>query len=358
MKAFIQSLILSLCLPLIAVSARSVHTQDVKMSVVPDPVYKLKDGGRMPTESFMFFVVINDARNRDGIKAIESRADLISAGSIVQTTVLKTDALARLRLKTFTVPKDAPAHSLRRAYAREELFDIPYIFPQIPSAWNIDKVRIALRFEIPGEPESQMSIEVPVGVYQQKTQFMFPIRGTGMITQGMWNNGGHSGYGNQFAFDLNGLTPNYSAMLKDSEELTAYATWGREVLAPADGQVVSVRNDIPDNGPGVNPEDVFAKLPEPMLATAGNTVVLSHGNSEYSVVMHLQKGSVRVTKGQTVKRGDVIGLIGNSGDSFGPHLHFQVQKGPELFRHPSVPVTFENLKNVALLRGVFFDAKS
>jgi murein DD-endopeptidase MepM/ murein hydrolase activator NlpD len=95
-----------------------------------------------------------------------------------------------------------------------------------------------------------------------------------------------------------------------------------------------------------------------MLAGAGNAVVLSHGNSEHSVLMHMQKGSVRVSKGQSVKAGDVVGLIGSSGDSFGPHLHFQVQTGPELFRHSSVPVTFENLKGVSLVRGRYFDARS
>ena len=76
------------------------------------------------------------------------------------------------------------------------------------------------------------------------------------------------------------------------------------------------------------------------------------------VLMHMQKGSVRVTSGQSVKAGDVVGLIGSSGDSFGPHLHFQVQTGPELFRYSSVPVNFENLKRVNLLRGSYFDAKS
>jgi murein DD-endopeptidase MepM/ murein hydrolase activator NlpD len=129
------------------------------------------------------------------------------------------------------------------------------------------------------------------------------------------------------------------------------------VLAPADGVVVNARNDVPDNGPDVAPESVFSKLSDPIQASAGNSVVISHGNSEFSVMMHMQKGSVRVTKGQSVKRGDVIGLIGSSGDSFGPHLHFQVQTGPDLFRYPSVPVVFENLKGKPLARGVYFSPK-
>lgn len=335
---------------------QETSAQDVQLSVVPDQVYKIPDAGRLPTESFMFFVIVNDKQRREGIRVLESKAELISAGSVVQSVMIPEKVASRFRLKTFTLPSDAPAHSLRRAYARDELFDIPFYFPNIPAGFNVDRVRITLRLFLPDKTESFLSKEVPVTVYQQRTRLIFPIRGPGIITQGMWNNGGHAGYGNQYAIDLNGLTANYAAMLKDSEDLDAYATWGREVIAPADGEVVYARNDVPDNGPGVNPESIFAKLSEPMLAGAGNAVVISHGTSEYSVLMHMQKGSVKVAKGQSIKRGDVIGQIGNSGDSFGPHLHFQLQAGPELFRHPSVPVVFENLKN-SLSRGTYFDAK-
>jgi len=73
-------------------------------------------------------------------------------------------------------------------------------------------------------------------------------------------------------------------------------------------------------------------------------------------VMHMQKGSVRVKKGDKVKRGDVIGLLGNSGDSFGPHLHFQLQDGPELFKYTSLPFEFADLKGRKFARGEYFSA--
>ena len=331
--------------------------QDIRLAPVPDPVYKLADPGRQPIESWFFFLIVTDTAAREAITPIEAKLELKSGNTIVGTTVLPEKTLSAMRLTTFRITKETPAHSSRHRYTRDEIFDLRLEFPRVPVKWKVDRVRVALRLGLPDKTETELATEVPLVTYQQKTSLIFPLRGPAIVTQGMWNNGGHSGFSSQFALDVNALTANYAAMLKDSEDLDAYATWGREVLAPADGMVVYTRNDVPDNGPGVAPDTVFPKLPEPIEASAGNAVVISHGNSEYSVMMHMQKGSVRVIKGQTIKRGDVVGLIGSSGDSFGPHLHFQVQTGPELFKHPSVPVVFENLKGTSLSRGVYFRPK-
>ena len=331
--------------------------QDIRLSVAPETVYKTADPGKFPTESWMFALVVNDAKERTAMRPVNAKLELLSGATLVNTIVMPEQTLASLRRTSFKVTAETPSHSIRRVYARDELFDLLFLFPQVPIAWKVDRVRVTLRIALPDKTETEVTTEVPASTYQQKTAFNFPLRGPAIITQGMFNNGGHVGYHTQFALDVNGLTANYAAMVKDSEELNAYATWGREVLAPADGVVVYTRNDVPDNGPGVVPETVFTKLPDPIHANGGNAVVISHGNSEYSVMMHMQHGSVRVTRNQNVKRGEVVGLIGCSGDCFGPHLHFQVQTGPELFKNPSVPVIFDNLKSTSLSRGVYFSPK-
>lgn len=56
----------------------------------------------------------------------------------------------------------------------------------------------------------------------------------------------------------------------------------------------------------------------------GNQVVIDHGYSYTTVYAHLSKISVR--KGQSVKRGQVIGYVGNTGKSTAPHLHYEVRK--------------------------------
>lgn len=112
----------------------------------------------------------------------------------------------------------------------------------------------------------------------------------------------------------------------------SYYAFGKEIIAPADGSIISVVNDILDNAPvGVmNPNQ-----------PAGNNVVIDHGG-EYSHLAHLKKGSATVKPGDKVKKGDVIGLTGNSGNSSEPHLHFQLSDGPELFSARSINVKWEN----------------
>ena len=66
----------------------------------------------------------------------------------------------------------------------------------------------------------------------------------------------------------------------------------------------------------------------------GNTVKIDHLNEYESLYGHLSK--ILVQKGQNVKRGDIIGLIGNTGKSTGPHLHYEI-----LFRYsPINPIIF------------------
>jgi len=70
----------------------------------------------------------------------------------------------------------------------------------------------------------------------------------------------------------------------------------------------------------------------------------------------MQTGSVMVKVGDRVAMGQVIGKLGNSGDAFGPHLHYQLQSGPQVFRDQSLPFRFQNI-DVPLSRGRYFNAK-
>lgn len=99
-----------------------------------------------------------------------------------------------------------------------------------------------------------------------------------------------------------------------------FFSWGEPVLAPADGTVVSAVNDRPDNPLGTKDE----------AQPAGNHVVIELSEGRYVFLAHMQRGSVVVKAGDTVRRGQRLGLCGNSGNSDFPHIHLHVQDTPEL----------------------------
>lgn len=72
-------------------------------------------------------------------------------------------------------------------------------------------------------------------------------------------------------------------------------------------------------------------------------VMLRHAEGEVSVFAHLKFGSTRVSVGQHVTRGQVIGLIGNSGNSDRPHLHYQLQDTEIPTPESTIKVFFEHV---------------
>ena len=76
----------------------------------------------------------------------------------------------------------------------------------------------------------------------------------------------------------------------------------------------------------------------------GNAVALSHANGEFSYFGHLRQGSLAVREGDMVRRGALLGRVGNSGSSPGPHLHFHLMEGPNLFIDRGLPVEFSHFE--------------
>jgi len=73
--------------------------------------------------------------------------------------------------------------------------------------------------------------------------------------------------------------------------------------------------------------------------------MIDHGNGEYSVMVHLKKNSIRVKRGEHIKRGQVVAQVGQSGLSTEPHLHFEVVSDPDPFKQRGLPVYFYGLED-------------
>jgi urea transporter/murein DD-endopeptidase MepM/ murein hydrolase activator NlpD len=116
-----------------------------------------------------------------------------------------------------------------------------------------------------------------------------------------------------FVITYNGLT--YKG---DGSQLTDYYCYNKLVLSPGYGTVVKIIDNIEDNNIG----DVNT------INNWGNTIVIKHAEYLYSQLSHLKGGSFKVKEGDFVKVGQPLALVGNSGRSPEPHLHFQVQTYP------------------------------
>ncbi|MBV8632555.1 MAG: M23 family metallopeptidase [Silvibacterium sp.] len=90
----------------------------------------------------------------------------------------------------------------------------------------------------------------------------------------------------------------------------------------ANAVVAQAIDGLPEQKPGKYPANI------PINQADGNSVILDLGQGRYCMYAHMQPGSVRVHRGDRVKRGQVIGLVGDSGNSVAPHLHFQVMDRP------------------------------
>ena len=85
------------------------------------------------------------------------------------------------------------------------------------------------------------------------------------------------------------------------------------IVAHSDGTVVQVISNCNTNTPNES-------------TNAGNMVKIDHGNGYQTRYLHLAYGTVKVAVGQKVSKGQVLGYMGNTGYSFGGHLHFEVLK--------------------------------
>lgn len=140
----------------------------------------------------------------------------------------------------------------------------------------------------------------------------------------------------RFAIDWEQINAENRLLNGNPKVLSAYTIFGKEVVAVADGTVVAIRNDLPEQVPGRLPENLSVEEAD------GNFVVLDIGGGTYVLYAHLQPGSVRVPPGARVRRGQPIGRVGNTGNSQAPHLHLHVMDGPSPLLSNGIPYVIDD----------------
>lgn len=125
----------------------------------------------------------------------------------------------------------------------------------------------------------------------------------------------------------------------DPKKNESWVGYGSELLAVADGTVSDTKDGIPENVP-LAPERA---VPMTLDTIDGNYVVLDLGDGRFALYAHLQPGSLRVKVGDRVRKGQVLGLLGNSGNSDAPHLHFHVMDASAPMVAEGLPYVFPDL---------------
>lgn len=167
---------------------------------------------------------------------------------------------------------------------------------------------------------------------------LIPIEGTAAIAQ-------------RFAIDYVKMDQSGRRFVGDSLKNESYYAEGVDALAVADGIVVSVKDGIPENIPG----PASRAVPITLETVGGNFVILDIGQGRYAFYAHLKPGSLRVRRSDRVRKGQVLGLVGNSGNSTEPHLHFHLMDGTSPLGSEGIPYALESFELVGKCRRMFAD---
>ena len=213
--------------------------------------------------------------------------------------------------------------------------------------------QIISMLDLPDDQKSLTEFGAPVNVSTDSAVVLGPpLKGSGWIAaNGCCDSDTHmrsdlpmngSLYISQrFAIDWMKANPDNRLYEGDPKDLNNWFGYDQDVLAVADARVVEVVDKYEDQVPFVLPTEAGAITVEEI---DGNHIVLELPNGQYAFYAHLKPGSIKVKAGDTVKRGDVIAKLGNTGNTSAPHLHLHVMETPLTIGSNGLPHRFSQYK--------------
>jgi hypothetical protein len=255
------------------------------------------------------------------------------------------------QVKLFTLPgtmnKESYSTQIPSGQSGVMFFDVTYDdISQVPKAIS-HRVTVTTPPTPVGTEHTAVGHSIPIG--REAMVISPPLKGSG------WVNGngccleigphrfvtnpmnGTLDPSEKFAIDWVQVDAHGLAYRTDGKKPEDWIGYGAEILAVAPGTVVEVVRDLPDVTPGKNPEGLT------IAQIAGNRVIIDMGSGYYAMYAHLAPGSVQLHVGDYVRQGQKLGLLGNTGNSSGPHLHFQVMDRPSSLDDTSLPFVFDHM---------------
>jgi murein DD-endopeptidase len=149
----------------------------------------------------------------------------------------------------------------------------------------------------------------------------------------------------RFAIDWMRLGPDGALFHGDRKSNLNFYDYGAEVLAVANGRVSALYDGLPEYNGTTERSSRSVTIDNAI----GNFVILDLGQSRFAVYAHLQPGSFRVKVGDSVKAGQLLALLGNSGNSDEPHLHFQLVNANAPMASEGVPYEFDTFTQLGFV---------
>ncbi|MBA4405931.1 hypothetical protein C0389_01520 [bacterium] len=145
----------------------------------------------------------------------------------------------------------------------------------------------------------------------------------------------------RFCADWNKINATGSASHGDQNVCENWYVYGQNVYAVADGFVVSVNDGMPDQSPvGSVSNDLNT------YNSAGNSITIHIPGAGFAIYGHLKTNSILMKSGQMVQKGQIIGKVGNSGNSTAPHLHFGLHSDFPWYISEGLPFYIDSLEKI------------
>ena len=203
----------------------------------------------------------------------------------------------------------------------------------------------------------ERTVKAPnVAVVQESAPLLLaPLRGSGWVAFNALSNPDHRRslvpvdgkirIAQRFAIDWMRLGPDGRLFHGDSQSNANFYGYGADVIAVADGRVSDLKDGLPENV-GSNEQSTRAITLDNI---AGNYLILDFGQGRFALYAHLQPGSLRVKLSDKVKAGQVLALLGNSGNSDAPHLHFHLMDENSPLGAEGLPYELETFTQLGVI---------
>ncbi|MBI3395204.1 MAG: peptidoglycan DD-metalloendopeptidase family protein [Spirochaetia bacterium] len=269
---------------------------------------------------YTYFLAVDNAIKNNDSKRVQSRLHLCLDGIDPVRGYEWNRSIVSAVFAGVAYLKDENQFSLARKKLERAFPEEPWLYEQLGWAW------LSLHDGATGGANQEVLDEVirlrrkGMTLFEAQhpdrsrfTDVSFPLKGwfwvASKFDDQVWS---HVGLQGKYCMDLIHVDSKTGSAIKpgtDGQRNEDSFTFGQPLYAVFDGVVEGANDEVPDQKPGE-------------AAAHGNSITIQNSNGTKSYYDHLKQHSLKVKKGDSVRAGEQVASIGNTGQSGGPHLHF------------------------------------